>query len=174
MDTPDSSRWPWPLGSCLHFSTQIRKISLQQFLWSPTVGHRNQGTFDMTTYQSKISQIIIGHFGPHWATCVECQCAWAPPTHCHEWRLDCPACSCRSLLNHTHLLIQSDSVKVHSLQSNHYDCGLWVLASIAAVLRGYHATALQESDMITFWHSLYEHFLCLVPYEGSTQTITVE
>ncbi|KIO09804.1 hypothetical protein M404DRAFT_130054 [Pisolithus tinctorius Marx 270] len=36
------------------------------------------------------------------------------------------------------------------LQSNGYDCGLWVLAQVAAVLRGYDITNLREGNMIAF------------------------
>ena len=40
-------------------------------------------------------------------------------------------------------------------------CGLWVLAAIAAVLRGYHLPSLVESDMPSLRHSLYRHILYL-------------
>ncbi|KIN98611.1 hypothetical protein M404DRAFT_157308, partial [Pisolithus tinctorius Marx 270] len=36
------------------------------------------------------------------------------------------------------------------LQSNGYDCGLWVLAQVAAVLRGCDVTNLREADMHDF------------------------
>ncbi|KAH7905288.1 hypothetical protein BJ138DRAFT_1017919 [Hygrophoropsis aurantiaca] len=42
----------------------------------------------------------------------------------------------------------------HALQTNSYDCGLWVLAIIAAVIRGSHWTDLQEGDMPAFQHYL--------------------
>ncbi|KIJ57551.1 hypothetical protein HYDPIDRAFT_104107, partial [Hydnomerulius pinastri MD-312] len=35
-------------------------------------------------------------------------------------------------------------------QTNGFDCGLWVLAQIAAVLRGFDITGLQEGDMASF------------------------
>ncbi|KII90983.1 hypothetical protein PLICRDRAFT_67778, partial [Plicaturopsis crispa FD-325 SS-3] len=35
-------------------------------------------------------------------------------------------------------------------QTNGYDCGLWVLASIVSIFRGYHATGLLEADMVWF------------------------
>ncbi|KAG1727949.1 uncharacterized protein EDB91DRAFT_1239464 [Suillus paluster] len=35
-----------------------------------------------------------------------------------------------------------------------YDCGVWVLASIAAVLRGHHVTGLHEDDMCHLRHHL--------------------
>jgi len=47
------------------------------------------------------------------------------------------------------------------LQTNGYDCGLWVLAVISAVLEGYHCTALQEVDMNVFRGLLYHHMLAL-------------
>ncbi|KAF9231589.1 hypothetical protein BU15DRAFT_90869 [Melanogaster broomeanus] len=40
------------------------------------------------------------------------------------------------------------------LQTNGHDCGIWVLATIAAVLRGYDATGLKETDMPAFRHYL--------------------
>jgi len=40
--------------------------------------------------------------------------------------------------------------KTEPIQSNGYDCGLWILAQMAAVLRGFDVTALQENDMPTF------------------------
>lgn len=33
------------------------------------------------------------------------------------------------------------------LQNNDFDCGLWVLATIFAVVRGNHITGLHEWDM---------------------------
>ncbi|KAG2156682.1 uncharacterized protein EDB93DRAFT_1238950 [Suillus bovinus] len=41
---------------------------------------------------------------------------------------------------------------VHPLQTNSYDCGLWVLAALAAVLRGAHTPGIYEKDMISFRH----------------------
>ena len=37
---------------------------------------------------------------------------------------------------------------------NNYDCGLWVLATVAAVLRGHDATGLTENDMLAFRYYL--------------------
>jgi Ulp1 family protease len=36
------------------------------------------------------------------------------------------------------------------LQSNNYDCGVWVLSTIAAVLRGFQVTGLDEGEMSWF------------------------
>ena len=36
------------------------------------------------------------------------------------------------------------------VQSNSFDCGLWVLASALAMLRGFDASGLAESDMPWF------------------------
>ena len=47
------------------------------------------------------------------------------------------------------------------LQTGPVSCGLWVLAAIAAVLRGYHLPPLVESDMPSLRHSLYRHILYL-------------
>jgi len=41
----------------------------------------------------------------------------------------------------------SRPVSVGVRQTNSFDCGVWVLAGIAATLRGCHVTGLQESDM---------------------------
>ncbi|KAI6034740.1 hypothetical protein BKA83DRAFT_4487730 [Pisolithus microcarpus] len=41
-------------------------------------------------------------------------------------------------------------VLLNATQTNGYDCGLWVLAQIATVLRGYEITGLREEDMIAF------------------------
>ena len=43
-----------------------------------------------------------------------------------------------------------NEIQVKPLQSNGYDCGLWVLAQIMAVLRGYDITNLHEGDMPEF------------------------
>ena len=44
--------------------------------------------------------------------------------------------------------------KTETIQNNDYDCGLWVLAQMAAVLRGFHITGLRENDMSTFRYHL--------------------
>ncbi|KAG1879878.1 hypothetical protein F4604DRAFT_1923085 [Suillus subluteus] len=41
---------------------------------------------------------------------------------------------------------------VNPLQTNNYDCGLWVLAALAAVVRGAHRPGMHEEDMIAFRH----------------------
>lgn len=48
-------------------------------------------------------------------------------------------------------------------QSNGVDCGLWVLANIVAVLHGYHATGVDESQMTDVRRLLLEHIIAL-PY----------
>lgn len=52
-------------------------------------------------------------------------------------------------------------VSVQSTQTNGFDCGLWVLATIAAVLRGYDATGLTEGDMTRFREVLLDNVLAL-------------
>ncbi|KIK14926.1 hypothetical protein PISMIDRAFT_16910 [Pisolithus microcarpus 441] len=52
-------------------------------------------------------------------------------------------------------------VLLHATQTNGYDCGLWVLAQIAAMLRGYKITGLREEDMIRFQRFLYMQVLCV-------------
>ncbi|KAG2160028.1 uncharacterized protein EDB93DRAFT_1073972 [Suillus bovinus] len=39
---------------------------------------------------------------------------------------------------------------LNPLQTNDYDCGLWVLAALAAVPRGSHRPGMCEEDMIAF------------------------
>lgn len=45
-------------------------------------------------------------------------------------------------------------LKITPVQTNSYDCGVWVLGSIAAVLRGHHVTGLHEDDMCHLRHHL--------------------
>ncbi|KAF8836910.1 hypothetical protein BDN67DRAFT_991962 [Paxillus ammoniavirescens] len=68
------------------------------------------------------------------------------------------------LLNITkkkHLEVQADSfgwvaclTATLPLQKNGYDCGIWILATIAAVLQGYNTTGLKGADMPAFRHYL--------------------
>jgi len=45
-------------------------------------------------------------------------------------------------------------MKTECIQSNDHDCGLWVLAQMAAVLRGFDISGLHECDMSTFRYYL--------------------
>lgn len=36
---------------------------------------------------------------------------------------------------------------LQAVQTNGYDCGVWVLAIVLAVLRGYDMTSMQETDI---------------------------
>ena len=40
--------------------------------------------------------------------------------------------------------------QTQACQTNGYDCGLWVLASIGASLRGFHCAVLREQDIPRF------------------------
>jgi Ulp1 family protease len=51
--------------------------------------------------------------------------------------------------------------QVHQMQSNGVDCGLWVLATIAASLRGFHVTGLTEEDMCDLRATLLHRLLAL-------------
>ena len=51
-------------------------------------------------------------------------------------------CLCSQM---AHRCLQTDVI-----QKNGYDCGLWVLAGIAAVLRGYDVTNFLDEDMAWF------------------------
>ncbi|KIK12535.1 hypothetical protein PISMIDRAFT_120727 [Pisolithus microcarpus 441] len=42
-------------------------------------------------------------------------------------------------------------------QTNGYDCGVWVLAQMAAVLRGYEVTGIEECNI-----SRFRHYLCVL------------
>jgi Ulp1 family protease len=53
-------------------------------------------------------------------------------------------------------------VSVHVRQTNSHDCGVWVLACIAAVLRGYHVTGLTEDDMVSVRKYIAD-FVCSLP-----------
>lgn len=46
-------------------------------------------------------------------------------------------------------------------QTNSYDCGMWVLAGIAATLRGHHTVGMSESDVREFRNILYLNVLSL-------------
>jgi hypothetical protein len=41
-------------------------------------------------------------------------------------------------------------VPSHAVQTNGFDCGVWVLAQIMALLRGYDCTGLTEVDITAF------------------------
>ncbi|KAG6852744.1 hypothetical protein C0991_009387 [Blastosporella zonata] len=58
-----------------------------------------------------------------------------------------------------------DEIKLHPCQSNGYDCGVWVLATIASVLCGYHVSDLSESDMPTLRRRLLENILALSEFK---------
>ena len=45
-------------------------------------------------------------------------------------------------------------MQLKSRQTNSYDCGVWILAQMAAVLRGYDVTGIKEHDMVSFRHFL--------------------
>jgi hypothetical protein len=51
--------------------------------------------------------------------------------------------------------------QVDRLQTNGHDCGVWVLASVAAVLRGFDVTGFSEADMPWFRQFLLYHILSL-------------
>lgn len=48
-----------------------------------------------------------------------------------------------------------------AVQSGPVSCGLWVVAAIAAVLRGYLVTALTEDDLLELRSLIYRHVLYL-------------
>lgn len=48
-----------------------------------------------------------------------------------------------------------------AVQSNAHDCGVWVLACIAAVLRGYDTTGIMQPDIVKFRDYLLKLVLAL-------------
>ncbi|KAG9309099.1 hypothetical protein JVU11DRAFT_10983 [Chiua virens] len=48
---------------------------------------------------------------------------------------------------------------VETLQTNGYDCGVWVLATVATTIRGFDVTGLSEKDLPLFRHYLYMNVL---------------
>ncbi|KIM51892.1 hypothetical protein SCLCIDRAFT_142282 [Scleroderma citrinum Foug A] len=54
---------------------------------------------------------------------------------------------------HNHSWIAHPMTTEH-LQTNDYNCGLWVLANTAAVLQGHDATGLTGGDMLAFRYYL--------------------
>ncbi|KAG6907112.1 hypothetical protein DXG01_010488 [Tephrocybe rancida] len=55
-------------------------------------------------------------------------------------------------------------VLLRPCQTNGYDCGVWVLATIAAVLCGFHCSGLLESDMQALQSLILRHILALPVY----------
>ncbi|KAG2144610.1 hypothetical protein DEU56DRAFT_732418, partial [Suillus clintonianus] len=45
-------------------------------------------------------------------------------------------------------------LNIQPLQTNSYDCGVWVLAAIVAVLRGRHVMGVREADIGDLRHYL--------------------
>lgn len=45
------------------------------------------------------------------------------------------------------------------MQTNGYDCGVWVLAAIAATLRGFHVPGFPEGDISKIRSALYKGIL---------------
>ncbi|KIK17308.1 hypothetical protein PISMIDRAFT_37186, partial [Pisolithus microcarpus 441] len=46
-------------------------------------------------------------------------------------------------------------------QTNRYDCGVWILAQMAAVLRGYKVTGIEECNIGHFRRFLCVLILCI-------------
>ncbi|KAG2115640.1 hypothetical protein DEU56DRAFT_932629 [Suillus clintonianus] len=61
--------------------------------------------------------------------------------------------------HHHHLPVDLEGwvarpLNIQPLQTNSYDCGIWVLAAIVAVLRGRHVTGVREADIGDLRHYL--------------------
>ena len=48
-----------------------------------------------------------------------------------------------------------DVVKVSRLQENGYDCGVWILACLSAVLRGYTSVHISSSNIAEFRQRIF-------------------
>lgn len=55
----------------------------------------------------------------------------------------------------------SQPLLLQGVQNDHYSCGLWVLAGIAAVLRGCHVTGITEGELPDFRQAVLRHILNL-------------
>ncbi|KAG2126328.1 uncharacterized protein EDB93DRAFT_1073177, partial [Suillus bovinus] len=54
-------------------------------------------------------------------------------------------------------------LNIHCLQNNSYNCGVWVLAALSAVLHERHVSGLQEDDIVHMRHYLFTLTLSLPP-----------
>ncbi|KAF4568584.1 hypothetical protein EYR40_010011 [Pleurotus pulmonarius] len=76
---------------------------------------------------------------------------------------------------HSHSLLLFDSfgqrqswgrdVQVKGVQSNGYDCGVWILSTIAAVLQGYEVSGMTEDEISQFRHELLRAVLSQPVYK---------
>lgn len=57
------------------------------------------------------------------------------------------------------------TVTPKSLQTTTFSCGLWVLATIGAVLSGKHVTGMTEDDISLFRTALVHHVLGLPVFQ---------
>lgn len=60
---------------------------------------------------------------------------------------------------------------ISPVQTNGYDCGVWVLAAIAAVLQGYHAPGIAEAQVRLFRHELYRAVMAQPVYTPRSQRV---
>lgn len=52
-------------------------------------------------------------------------------------------------------------ILIHPRQTNSFDCGVWVITNIAAVLSGFLLTGIQEHEIPVVRHSLLRLLLAL-------------
>ena len=55
-------------------------------------------------------------------------------------------------------------MQVDAIQSNSFDCGLWVLAGALAILHGFDATGLAKDDMPWFRKFLTSLIMQMLEY----------
>jgi len=67
-----------------------------------------------------------------------------------------------SVSAHLTISLTTDRVpQVQKVQMNGYDCGIWILSCIAAVLRGYHVCLITENDLQYVRRFIYDLALAL-------------
>ena len=55
-------------------------------------------------------------------------------------------------------------MQVDAIQSNSFDCGLWVLTGVLAILHGFDVTGLAEDDMLWFRMFLISLIMQMLEY----------
>jgi hypothetical protein len=77
--------------------------------------------------------------------------------------MGCSTTQCKSRYSFTGCSPLCHPLQVQHWQNNNYDCGIWVLAAIIAVLRGWHVTGVREVDIGDLRHYLSTLVLSIPP-----------
>ncbi|KAG6898746.1 hypothetical protein C0993_004592, partial [Termitomyces sp. T159_Od127] len=76
---------------------------------------------------------------------------------------------CMSLHKHLIQELQFQTFQEFApLSTNAFDCGVWMIANIAAILSGFSVTGVQEQDIIAVRHSLFQILAALPVYTSTT------